>query len=195
MLMGILLLSAVVFLLYSMRDAGRNTDEGAPAPSSADDAAQSGHAQLALLPAAPPDVSLERYEDLGQRSIFASRRARSAPKDAPKPQPVPPPPPFPEPNNAARRKKPVDLAGWAYAGHVLLDDDKIGIVQHESSTTVEWLRVGDELLGAKVTEIDGKLIRFGSGSGKNELSRERDFPVTPLDKAASRKPARTPRRR
>ncbi len=146
----------------------------------------------AQRPAAPPDVGFGRYEALAARSVFEPRKAPSPPKEERRkpPKVVQPPPPIPK-----QVEKTIDLTGWSYAGYVMLDEHKFGIVQHESSTSVEFLRVGDDLLGAEVTEVTDEVIRFKSGIRRTMLSRTRDFPVTPLDSGASGAPRATGRQR
>jgi hypothetical protein len=140
-------------------------------------------------------VDYSRYKRLAERSVFEPRRPPPPPptKTEKKPQKQPDLPKFPK--NPPRPR--LDLTGWSYVGYVVFDDVKVGIVQHESSDSVEYLTTGGQWLGAEVTEVTDELIRLTPGdSGGTTLSRERDFPVTPLDKRASQTPAarRQPRR-
>jgi hypothetical protein len=190
--MGVLLFGSILFLLYALQSVRQ--DPSQPSADAADEGAEMAALAQPVPRAAPAGVTYDRYEELAKRSVFAPRRAAPPTTKVRKPRDdedggLPP-------LNRETTPPKLDLTGWSYVGYVMFDDVKVGIVQHESSSTVEFLEVGGQLMGAEVTEItggpDGR-IRFKSGTRTTMLSRERDFAVTPLDKAAT--PGSRPQRR
>jgi hypothetical protein len=178
-LLAVMLFGSVLFLLYAVRTVPR----GAPPPPADGPGDTPAQDDVLPPPAAPADADYSRYKRLAERSVFEPRRPPPPPrkKTEKKPQKKVELPDFKKP---ARPR--LDLTGWSYVGYVIFDDVKVGIVQHESSTSVEYLTAGSQWLGVEVTEITDELIRLKSGgSSPSTLSRERDFPVTPLDKQAS----------
>jgi hypothetical protein len=185
LVMGFLLFASAIFLLYSLQGGGRPAGEPGTAVRERGEAEAGAGEEAAPSPAAPTDVGFDRYEELAARSPFAPRRAAPPPQKKEQPQKMLPPPPPPPP-----AEKKINLTGWTYVGYITLDERKLGIVQHESSTSVEFLEAGTHWLGAEVTEVTGEVIRFKSGTSGTTLSRERDFAVTPLGKAAAKNPSR-----
>jgi hypothetical protein len=183
--LGALLVGSILFLLREVR-SGAPGGIGGEEQAQAEGAAPAAVSQLP--PAAPRDVGRDRYEQLAKTNIFSERRSQPPPS---KPKPVPPPPPLPKAND---QKKPppkpkVDLVGWSYVGYVEMGGEFLAILQNETTSSCEDLAVGDTFQGATVEEITRESLRLRTGASRMTLSRPRDFPVTPLKKAAGGEPA------
>ncbi len=188
--LGALLAASILFLLHGMPGTaprGMGGEEQAEAESAAPAAA------LQLPPAAPWDADRDRYVELANTNIFSQRRSQPPPSE---PKPVPPSPPLPrEPDDreAAPSEPKADLVGWSYIGYVEVGGELLGILQNETTLSCKYLAVGDRFQGATVEEISRESLGLRSGASRVTLSRPRDFPVTPLEKAAGGQPG-PPRR-
>ncbi|MCJ7749963.1 MAG: hypothetical protein MUQ65_02540 [Armatimonadetes bacterium] len=185
--LALLLAASITFLLVSLRGTGaRPAAEGDRQEAKAADASQP-RAERPLEPAISDDADFGRYAKLAQADLFSERRAEPPPPPKPpKPASLPPLP------GSAQAKPPepkVDFAGWSYMGYIELDDRKLGLLQNDTTHTCEYLAVGDSFMGAKVETLDREDIRLRVGSSRTTLNRPRDFPVTPLAKAAAPAPA------
>ncbi len=204
--LAVLLCASVAFLLFSLHRArvpvARRAGAGrrdATLRSSLRYEARAGTAPgeqpaaAAIAAAAPADVDFSRYQGLAKRSIFAprgakapgkeGRGARSGPVSASQ---LPPLGPRPEPPRTP------DLNGWAYLGYVVLDGNKVGIVQQASSGRCEYLAVGASFLGARVQDVNDRTIRFRCDSSEPTLTRTRDFHLLPLDRGTPAAPPAAP---
>ena len=184
--LALLLAGSIAFLLVSLRGpAAAPAGEGARHETTVVEANQA-QTKRQLEPAAPADVDFGRYAALAQSDVFSEHRAEPpAPAKPPKPAPLPP---LPGGEEAKPPEPKVDFAGWSYMGYIELDDQKLGLLQNDTSHSCEYLAVGDSFMGAKVEKVDREDIRLRSGASRTTLSRPRDFPVTPLAKAASPTP-------
>lgn len=194
---GVLLLASIAFLLYSVQSArtGAGAGEGLAAGRTGD----AGEQRIAAIPAAvPDDVDFGRYRDLARTNIFSDQRASAAPKvtqtvkgtdSLPKftRDPVPPPA-----TDTAAPKQPA-FAGWTYAGYVLVNGEKRGLLQNDSSDTGKDFAVGDKFLGATVEEVTGQTIRLRSGKVVTTLRISDQYPIVPLDNSASAAAPQRPR--
>ena len=191
---GVLLLGAVAFLLYSMQTAGNRPDagEGLSAGRAGDAAEQ--EVAAAIPTAVPDDVDFSRYEDLARTNVFSDRRTSAPPTpktQVKSPQPLPDfsdvkpvPPKDPSPPRQS------DFAGWTYAGYIIVNGEKRGLLQNDSSDTGRDFAVGEKFLGATVEEVTGRTIRLRSGRSVTTLSIPELVPIVPLDKSASATPER-----
>ena len=59
-------------------------------------------------------------------------------------------PPLPGGEEAKPPQPKVDLSGWSYMGYIELDDQKLGLLQNDTTHSCEYLAVGDSFMGAKV---------------------------------------------
>ena len=189
--LAVLFCVSVIFLLFSLRrprlPAARRAEAGRRAA-----AASRQQPAAAAIAAAPADVDFSRYEGLAKRSIFVPRGAKAPPKNDKQgpvsPSALPPiGPPRPEPPRT------LDLSGWSYLGYLVLDGNKVGIVQQASSGRSEYLPVGSSFLGARVQDANDKTIRFRFDSSETTLTRTRDFHLLPLDRGSAAAPAARPR--
>jgi hypothetical protein len=190
---GVLLLASIAFMLHSVRTA--RTRAGAGEGLSAGRTGDAGEQRIAAAsPAAvPDDVDFSRYEDLARANVFSDRRAPAAPtpKQTKAVQPLPdfksvtPPPPV-----DTTETKQSDFAGWTYAGYMVVNGEKRGLLQNDSSDTGRDFAVGEKFLGATVEEVTGRTIRLRSGRSVTTLSIPELFPIVPLDKSASATPER-----
>ncbi len=177
--LGALLLGSVLFLLHAVRGTG-------PKGSSPEDQPQAEASSVAtapdLRPAAPADVTFDRYAEVANTNVFAEGRSQP-PK---KPEKLLPTPPLPQDKGASKppERKP-DFAGWSYLGYLVIDGKQVGVLQNDTTKACKDLAVGDSFEGARVESIDRKAIRLRSGGSSTTLSRLKDFPVTPLEKTAS----------
>ena len=174
MALGILLVGAVGFLVYSLRppqapEVKRKT-KGAGALLET--------AKETLRPAAPADADWARYAALTGSNIFSEQRMLPP---QPKPVKLPTPPPFPTPARPPEPPRP-DVSGWSYVGYVTLDGKTIGILQNDTTHTCKYLAIGNEFMGATVEKVDREAMRLKSNGSVTTLSRPRDFPITPLSK-------------
>jgi hypothetical protein len=196
---GVLLLASIVFLLYSVQTA--RTRAGAGEGLSAARTADAGEQRIAaaIPPAVPDDVDFGRYRDLARTNVFSDRQASAAPTSNAPPKAVQPLPDFAKPQTPARETtstgKPPDFAGWTYAGYVLINGEKRGLLQNDSSETGKDLAVGEKFLGATVEEVAGRTIRLRSARSVTTLSIPELYPITPLDNSASAVAAARPRAR
>jgi len=179
--LALLLAASIAFLAVSLRGPGASsTGEGVRAKATAAEAGRT-QTERKLEPAAPADVEFGRYAALARNDVFSELRAEPPPP-AKKPKPAPLPPlPGSEENKPPKPK--LDFSGWSYVGYIELDDQKLGLLQNDTTRTCEYLAVGDSFMGAKVEEMDRENMRLRSGSSRTTLNRPRDFPVTPLAKA------------
>lgn len=196
---GVLLLASIAFLLYSVRTA--KTGAGAGESLAAGRSSDAGQQQIAAaIPAAvPDDVDFDRYRDLARTNIFSSQRAPAAPTPTQAVKGTDALPKFtkdavPPPAAATPAPKRPDFAGWTYAGYVVINGEKRGLLQNDSSDTGKDLAVGDTFLGATVEEVTGRTIRLRSGRSPTTLNIPELFPIVPLDSSASAAAA-TPRQR
>ena len=193
---GALLLASAALLLYSVLTAGSRAGSGERLSAGrTGDAAE--HRIAAAIPAAvPDDVSFDRYRDLARTNVFSDRQAPAAPTSTLPPKAVQALPDFtqtpPPPTTTPATKQP-DFAGWTYAGYVLINGEKRGLLQNDSSDTGKDLAVGDSFLGATVEEVTGRTIRLRSGKVATTLSIAELYPITPLDNSASAAAAARPR--
>jgi len=182
--LAILLVASVVFLLVSLR-GGAPPESGKRAAGPGNQIPAAKDAARKLQPVAPADVDFRRYAALASSNVFSESRAKPAPPAASKKSVVPPPdwrgaatspPPGP--------RKP-DFSGWSYVGYVSLDGEKLGAVQNDATSTVQFLAAGDDFMGAEVESVDREAMRLKSGGSTTTLNRPRDFPVKPLDSAGA----------
>jgi hypothetical protein len=68
---------------------------------------------------------------------------------------------------------------------VELDGKRFGIVKNEGSDECRYLAEGGGFLGGKVEEITREAIRVRTNAGQTNVSRVRDFSLTPLTKAGA----------
>ncbi len=171
--LGVLLVGAVGFLVYSLRPPqapkGKSKAKGAGALLET--------AKEARRPAAPADADWKRYAALTGSNIFSEQRMLPPP---PKPIKLPPLP-FPTPARPPEPPRP-DVSGWSYVGYVTLDGKTIGILQNDTTHTCKYLAVGSDFMGATVEQVDREAMRLKSNGSVTTLSRPRDFPITPLSK-------------
>lgn len=192
---GVLLLGAVAFLLYSVWTAGNRSDaEGELSAGRTGDAAEQQVA-AAIPTAVPDDVDFSRYEDLARTNVFSDRRAPAAPTPKTQTKPVQSLPNFGDTKPSPRRDPPAttkqsDFAGWTYAGYIIVNGEKRGLLQNDSSDTGRDFAVGEKFLGATVEEVTGRTIRLRSGRSVTTLRIPELFPIVPLDKSASATPER-----
>jgi hypothetical protein len=190
-LLGVLLLASAAFLLYSLR-SGRPRVRAGDGPA-VEVATDSDEEEIAAAPAAvPDDVDFSRYEALAKTNVF-SRRRSTPPQQAKKLLPAPPPI-KPSKPAVAGAKRP-DFTGWTYTGYIVIDGEKRGILQNESSDSCKDVPVGGKFLGATVEEVTGERMRLRSGASTITLSIPDLFPVLPLDKGASGEAPSRPRPR
>ncbi len=174
--LGVLLVGAIGFLIYSLRPpqapVEKHKAKGAGVATET--------AKEALRPAAPADADWKRYAALTSSNIFSEQRMLPP---APKPVPLPTPPPFPSPPKPPEPPRP-DVSGWSYVGYVTLDGKTIGILQNDTTHTCKYLAVGSDFMGATVERVDREAMRLRSNGSVTTLSRPRDFPIIPLSGAA-----------
>ena len=192
---GVLLLASVAFLLYSMQTA-KNRPDAADGISAGRTGGAGGQEVAAAIPTAvSDDVDFSRYEDLARTNVFSDRRTSAPP--TPKTQARPPQslPDFSDVKPSPPKDPPVttkqaDFAGWTYAGYIIVNGEKRGLLQNDSSDTGRDFAVGEKFLGATVEEVTGRTIRLRSGRSVTTLSIPELFPIVPLDKSASATPER-----
>ena len=192
-----LLCASAVFLLYAVRSAQPRLVAATEAePEST--GAEEGSANARPAPrAAPSEAEFARYEALASHNIFSERRSAPARPPGEERKNLVKPPPFaeePKEDKPKPRTAP-NFAGWSYAGYVMVDDEKLGIVkvgilENESSESWERLSVGDSFLGATVEEITGEAMELKLGASRYTLSSAEHFPLVPLDKGAASGPRR-----
>lgn len=186
---GVLLLASIAFLLYSVQTA--RTRAGASESLAAGRTGDAGEQRIAAaIPAAvPDDVDFDRYRDLARTNVFSDQRAPAAPPSTATTTAVQSLPKFPTSQPATPEttstSKPLDFAGWTYAGYVLINGEKRGLLQNDSSDTGKDLAVGEKFLGATVEEVTGRTIRLRSGKSLTTLRIPELFPIVPLDNSAS----------
>jgi len=198
-LYGVLLLASIAFLLYSMQTARTRGDAGESLSAGRTGDAAEQQIAAAIPAAVPDDVDFDRYRNLARTNVFSDRRAPAAPTPEQRPRitdelpkfPTPQPPP-PTDANATKRS---DFAGWTYAGYVLVNGEKRGLLQNDSSDTGKDVAVGDKFLGATVAEVTGRTIRLTSGKSVTTLRIPELFPIVPLDNSASATASPRPRAR
>lgn len=186
---GALLLASAAFLLYSLLTA--RTRAGAGESLAAGRTGDAGEQRIAAaIPAAvPDDVDFGRYRDLARTNVFSDRQASVAATPTQKTKVTDALPKFPTlpaspPTGTVTSKQP-DFAGWTYAGYVLINGEKRGLLQNDSSDTGKDLAVGEKFLGATVEEVTGRTIRLRSGRSPTTLSIPELYPIVPLDNSAS----------
>jgi hypothetical protein len=118
----------------------------ASAPAFAADGAPPAHVEDGVAPASPlAGEPLDRLSATRERPLFSSTRRSPPPPPVVVRSPEPPPPPPPPPN--------VALFG------VVMDGDEVrAIVRTGPATNVMRVRVGDDIGGWKVAQIDGRRI-------------------------------------
>jgi hypothetical protein len=183
---GVLLLASIAFLLYSVQSARTGAGEGLAAGRTGDAGAQ--RIAAAIPAAVPDDVDFDRYRDLARTNIFSDQRASAAPPPKAPTTAVQPLPKFtkqtPAPETTSSSKQSA-FAGWTYAGYVLVNGEKRGLLQNDSSDTGKDFAVGDKFLGATVEEVTGQTIRLRSGKVVTTLRISDQYPIVPLDSSAS----------
>ncbi len=196
---GALLLASAAFLLYSVLTAGSRAGSGERLSAGRTGDAGEQRIAAAIPAAVPDDVSFDRYRDLARTNVFSDRQASAAPTPTAPTKAVQPLPnfgtPASSPPTATATSKQPDFAGWTYAGYVLINDKKRGLLQNDSSDTGKDLAVGDTFLGATVEEVAGRTIRLRSGKSVTTLSIPELFPIVPLDNSASATAPPRPRAR
>lgn len=196
---GALLLASAAFLLYSVLTAGSRAGSGERLSAGRTGDAGEQRIAAAIPAAVPDDVDFDRYRDLARTNVFSDRQASAAPISTAPTKAVQPLPNFggsvSSPPAATATSKQPDFAGWTYAGYVLINDKKRGLLQNDSSDTGKDLAVGDTFLGATVEEVAGRTIRLRSGKSVTTLSIPELFPIVPLDNSASATAPPRPRAR
>jgi len=193
-LLGVLLLASAAFMLYSLRS-------GRPRVSAGDNlaaemATDTDEREIAAAPrAVPDDVDFSHYQELAKTNIFSRRRSAPPQQAKKKSKLLPTPPPIRPAEPTAPGAKRPDFTGWTYTGYIMIDGEKRGILQNESSDSCKDVPVGGNFLGATVEEVTGEGIRLRSGSSTITLSTPELFPVVPLEKgpAAATSPRPMPR--
>jgi hypothetical protein len=180
--LGVLLLASIAFLGYTMASVRRPR---APAAKGGQETAKSkSGGPVTELVAAPADAAFGRYEAMVKRDIFS-------PPAPPKVQPAGgsglPPMPNPQPAGGGSSTPPtprVDVSGWTYVGYIVMGGVTYGVLQNDANGTAQEVAVGGDFLGAKVQKVTSEEITLSSGGAPITLTVPRDFPVTPLSRAA-----------
>ncbi len=98
--------------------------------------------------------------------------------------PAPPLPPLPVPPKPVP-PAPIDpYAEWSYTGSATIGDEKIAIVENINTHDGIMLHVGEEFLGAKVADIDGKFITLATGKDLKVLPVSMNTSFVPLSASA-----------
>jgi hypothetical protein len=187
--LGVLLLAAIAFLGYTMASVRRPR---APTAKGGQETAKSrSGGQITELVAAPEDAAFGRYEAMVKRDIFS---APAPPKSQQPPGGSSVPPLHVPPASVGGPSTPpvpsVDVSGWTYVGYIVMGGVTYGVLQNDANATAQDVPVGGDFLGAKVQKVTSEEITLSSGGAPITLTVPRDFPVTPLNKAAGPAPSR-----
>ena len=105
-----------------------------------------------------------------------------APPPAPKPTPpIPVPPVVVDP-----------FAQWAYTGTITQGDQTIALLENTQTKEGQFLKVGDNLMGAQVKSVTDQMVTLESAGKPRMLAKSDNITVTPLDRSAAPTPAAQP---
>jgi hypothetical protein len=148
----------------------------APAPAPARPAA---HAVVRPVPPAPK-ADEWRFDAVVKRNLFLppAQQRPPVPPALPALPALPPVQPMPVEAFTARA---VEQPQWAYAGYATADGDPIAIVVNSATGRAEFVRVGQTLDGARVSDISADQVQLTRDGVTTALGLSEAFTATPLD--------------
>ncbi|HUT73246.1 MAG TPA: hypothetical protein VM221_00225 [Armatimonadota bacterium] len=166
--------AAAGFALVIVAVAWGANRSAAPAPASARPAARA-----TVRPVAPaPKADEWRFDAVVERNLFlppAQQRPPAPPALLPA---LPPVQPMPVEAFTARA---VEQPQWTYAGYATADGDPIAIVVNSATGRAEFVRVGQTLDGAHVSDISADQVQLTRDGVTTALRLSEAFTATPLD--------------
>ena len=138
-----------------------------------------------------------QYAVLSRSNIFGER-GQGSDQGRPHPEPVKALPEFPQSllasppgSGPASRSAAADpLSGWSYSGYMLVDGEKIAVIENRQTGEGHFLRKGESLRQATVSEITEEEVRFARGGKTRALAVTRQGPSpTPALRPAAQETA------
>ena len=129
-----------------------------------------------------------------RRSLdFYAKGVRSSLFSAP--QPPPPAKPKPIPVQPAPKPKPIYIppvvpveinpfADWSYTGTVTMGETKMALVENTKTKEGQYLKQGENFLGAQVSQVTDQMVSFMAGSKPYLLAKSDNVNVVQLDRSA-----------
>jgi hypothetical protein len=122
--------------------------------------------------------SIDYYTKGVRDSMFSAPQPPKVKEIAvPKPKPRPPvkvPPVIVNP-----------FADWTYSGTVSMGDEKMALLENRTSKDGEYIKEGDNFMGAKVSAVTDQMVTLTSAGKPYMLAKADTINVTPLDKSAA----------
>jgi hypothetical protein len=179
--LSVLSIGACAILLMAARPDRAQSRPGSAAPTKAA-APQDARSGPAVEPSG--DTTTERRPvDFYAKNIDSNLFTAPQPPPPPPPKPVKVEPPKPAPIVPVIPINP--FADWAYTGTVHMGDMTMALLENTKTKEGQYLKVGEQFLGAQVSLITDQQVSLSSGGKPYMLAKSDNMTLTPLDKSAA----------
>jgi hypothetical protein len=76
------------------------------------------------------------------------------------------------------------FADYAYSGTVGMNDQLVALVENIKTREGQYLKVGDDFLGGKVSQVTDRMVSVTTPTGPKMMAKSDDYKMASLDKSA-----------